>query len=130
MSVTRGALVVIHLANPTEKFWGVLERLEGVGVTFRGISSVEVLQGPTAKRPLLVFSANTEGQVFKALSASASTLLHVRDTSPGAIDSFEIVCRAPDGGNGGRFTMSPAEAQEIIAGRIDLPTYFVRYVQF
>lgn len=38
MSVARGALVVIHLANPTEKFWGVLERLEGVGVTFRGIS--------------------------------------------------------------------------------------------
>ena len=38
MSVGRGALVVIHLANPTEKFWGVLERLEGVGLTFRGIS--------------------------------------------------------------------------------------------
>lgn len=38
MSIGRGALVVIHLANPTEKFWGVLERLEGVGATFRGIS--------------------------------------------------------------------------------------------
>lgn len=38
MSVQRGALVVVHLANPTEKFWGVLESLEGVGVTFRGIS--------------------------------------------------------------------------------------------
>jgi hypothetical protein len=33
-----GALVVVHLANPTEKFWGVLESLEGVGVTFRGLS--------------------------------------------------------------------------------------------
>jgi hypothetical protein len=38
MSVRRGALVVVHLANPTEKFWGVLEVLEGVGLTFRGIS--------------------------------------------------------------------------------------------
>ena len=38
MSVARGALVVIHLANPTEKFWGILDRLEGVGITFRGIS--------------------------------------------------------------------------------------------
>lgn len=38
MTVGRGALVVIHLANPTEKFWGILDRLEGVGVTFRGIS--------------------------------------------------------------------------------------------
>jgi hypothetical protein len=38
MSVRRGALVVVHLANPTEKFWGALEALEGVGLTFRGIS--------------------------------------------------------------------------------------------
>ncbi|MGE0640532.1 MAG: hypothetical protein AB7G12_15545 [Thermoanaerobaculia bacterium] len=38
MSVARGALVVVHLANPTEKFWGVLEVLEAVGVTFRGIN--------------------------------------------------------------------------------------------
>lgn len=33
-----GSLVVVHLANPTEKFWGVLEGLEGVGATFRGLS--------------------------------------------------------------------------------------------
>jgi len=33
-----GSLVILHLANPTEKFWGVLEGLEGVGVTFRGLS--------------------------------------------------------------------------------------------
>ncbi len=38
MSIRRGALVLVHLANPTEKFWGTLERLETVGVTFRGIS--------------------------------------------------------------------------------------------
>lgn len=37
MTVGRGSLVVIHLANPTEKFWGIVDRLEGVGVTFRGI---------------------------------------------------------------------------------------------
>ena len=33
-----GSLVVVHLANPNEKFWGVLEGLEGVGLTFRGLS--------------------------------------------------------------------------------------------
>ncbi len=37
MTIAPGTLVVVHLANPTEKFWGVLEALEGVGVTFRGI---------------------------------------------------------------------------------------------
>ena len=96
----------------------------------RGLASVEVLQGPTAHRPLLVYSTGTEGQVFKAIAASAATLINIRDKRPGEVDSFEIVCRAPDGGNGGRFTMLPAEAQEILAGRMDLPTYFVKYVQF
>lgn len=38
MTIRRGALVLVHLVNPTEKFWGTLERLEPVGVTFRGIS--------------------------------------------------------------------------------------------
>lgn len=33
-----GSLVIVHLANPSEKFWGVLEGLEGVGVTLRGLS--------------------------------------------------------------------------------------------
>jgi hypothetical protein len=33
-----GSLVTIHLSGPTEKFGGVLEGLEGVGVTFRGLS--------------------------------------------------------------------------------------------
>ena len=38
MSLGPGAVVTVHLVNPTEKFWGVLERLEPVGVVFRGIS--------------------------------------------------------------------------------------------
>lgn len=31
-------LVVLHLATPTEKFWGVLEHLGPEGVTIRGVS--------------------------------------------------------------------------------------------
>ena len=38
MTIRRGALVLVHLVNPTEKFWGMLDRLETVGLTFRGIS--------------------------------------------------------------------------------------------
>ena len=33
-----GALVVVHLSQPNEKLWGVLERLGIEGVTVRGIS--------------------------------------------------------------------------------------------
>ena len=38
MRLGAGSLVMVHLVNPTEKFWGLLEALEPVGVTFRGIS--------------------------------------------------------------------------------------------
>lgn len=33
-----GRVILLHLINPTEKFWGVLEELGVAGVTFRGIS--------------------------------------------------------------------------------------------
>ena len=33
-----GAVVLLHLANPVEKFWGVLLALETVGVVLRGIN--------------------------------------------------------------------------------------------
>lgn len=33
-----GSIVVIHLSQPNEKFWGVLEHLSQEGVTIRGIN--------------------------------------------------------------------------------------------
>ena len=33
-----GAIVLVHLVNPTEKFWGVLGELGVAGVTLRGIN--------------------------------------------------------------------------------------------
>ena len=33
-----GAIVIVHLVNPTEKFFGVLQDLNVAGVTFRGIN--------------------------------------------------------------------------------------------
>jgi len=38
VSLGPGSIVTVHLANPTEKFWGVLERLEPVGIVYRAIS--------------------------------------------------------------------------------------------
>lgn len=33
-----GSLVILHLVQPTEKFWGVLLRLGAEGITVRGIN--------------------------------------------------------------------------------------------
>jgi hypothetical protein len=36
--IRAGAIVIVHLINPTEKFWGVLQELGVAGVTLRGIN--------------------------------------------------------------------------------------------
>jgi hypothetical protein len=38
MMLQPGTIVIVHLINPTEKFFGVLQDLAVAGVTFRGIS--------------------------------------------------------------------------------------------
>ncbi len=36
--IEAGSIVVLHLVNPTEKFWGVLSDLNEVGATFRSLN--------------------------------------------------------------------------------------------
>jgi hypothetical protein len=38
VTIAPGALVIVHLVNPTEKFWGVLQELGVAGVMLRGIN--------------------------------------------------------------------------------------------
>jgi hypothetical protein len=33
-----GAFVLVHLVNPREKFWGLLEEKDSAGITVRGLS--------------------------------------------------------------------------------------------
>jgi hypothetical protein len=43
LAIDAGALVVVHCANPKEKLWGMLLRLDAVGLQLRGLdlNSVE-----------------------------------------------------------------------------------------
>ena len=36
--LSNGSIVVVHLVNPTEKLWGILEGLDATGVVLRGIN--------------------------------------------------------------------------------------------
>ena len=35
--IEKGSLVILHCGNPREKMWGVLQRLDEVGVVVRGL---------------------------------------------------------------------------------------------
>jgi hypothetical protein len=96
----------------------------------RGINNLEVQQGPSSKRPRLVFETDSESQVFRALLASAGALLDTRDKNPGEVEAFEVLCDAPSGGRAGHFTLTAPLAEDLVAGRIDPVTFFVKYVEF
>jgi hypothetical protein len=38
MTIRPGSLVIVHLVNPTEKFWGILQDLGVAGLMLRGIN--------------------------------------------------------------------------------------------
>ena len=96
----------------------------------RGITSLEVQQGATARKPRLVFQTSTETQVFRAIQAGSGALIEAREKYPGQVEGFELICDAPAGGRGGHFNLTPEQAADIISGRITLPAYFVQYVEF
>ena len=37
MTLDSGSVILLHLGNPTEKYWGVLEDLSAIGVALRGL---------------------------------------------------------------------------------------------
>ncbi len=58
--LSTGSIVIVHLVNPTEKLWGLLESLDGTGVVLRGInlSSFDdwMLQARRQEKPSLGLS--------------------------------------------------------------------------
>lgn len=94
-------------------------------------AAADVYQGSRPRHLLLVFETRSEATVFKAIAASAYAIEHVRGKFPGKVDAFEILCEVPDAaGLGGRFTMLPEQAADLLAGRDDVQTYFVDNVEF
>ena len=84
LSVDPGALVVVHCAGPKEKLWGLLLRLDTVGVQLRGLdlNSVEdwLRQELTGEDPMIVPSS-----LFIPFSRLERVYL---DQSAGPVQSF------------------------------------------
>jgi hypothetical protein len=96
----------------------------------RGVTAIDVYQGASTKRPLLVFATSSEGALFKALIVAANALLHLESTKPGTIEGFEVLCETADGGLGGRFDLTPKLAADLVSGRYEITRFFVENVRF
>jgi hypothetical protein len=96
----------------------------------RGVTAVRVHASGDARRPLLVFETNTESAVFKAIVASANTLLQLGAKQPGTVEGFELVCESAGGQSGGRFDLTAKLAEEIVSRRYEITRFYVENVKF
>ena len=96
----------------------------------QGFEDVEIFEGTQGDRPLLAITANSEGSVFKALSAAANALLRVRDRFPNRVGALELLMSMPSRERAGQFVLTPDQASELAAKKTDLSSFFVRNVQF
>ncbi|KAB2961963.1 MAG: hypothetical protein F9K18_10450 [Thermoanaerobaculia bacterium] len=91
---------------------------------------VEVAQGSSARRPLLVYETDSEGPVFRALLASAAALIETRSRTPGALEGVDVLCETSDGSLAARFELDPQQAADLLAGRAEVTRFFVENVLF
>lgn len=90
---------------------------------------VEILQGSQG-RPLAQVTTSSETSVFRALLTGANALLHVRGRHPQKVDGLELVMVTPNGERAGQFTLTPDMAEDLVAKRVGLVSFFLNNVQF
>lgn len=90
---------------------------------------VEILQGSQG-RPLAQVTTSSESSVFRALLTGANALLHIRGRHPQKVDGLELVMVSPAGERGGQFTLTPDMAEDLVAKRVGLVSFFLKNVQF
>lgn len=90
---------------------------------------VEVFQGSQG-RPLAQVTTSSETSVFRALVTGANALLHIRGRYPQKVDGLELVMVTPAGERAGQFTLTPDMAEDLVAKRVGVVSFFLKNVQF
>jgi hypothetical protein len=96
----------------------------------QGVAGMQLHQGTASDRVLLEITTDSEASVFRALEVAADALLHVRTRTSAPVSAFEIVLVTSSRQRGGQFLLTPALASQVADGEVDLPEFYVRYVQF
>lgn len=94
----------------------------------KGVETAAVWRGTTADRPLVEIEASTEAGVFRAMTASARSLLEMAADHP-EISTLEIWIGTQSRQRAGQFVLDLENASEL-AGGMTPSEFFVRHVQF
>ena len=95
----------------------------------QGIDTAEIYQGTSLDRPLVEVTASTEASVLRALVVATSALAHLRDGGRG-IPAIELYMATPSHERAGQFVITPEMAAHLLAGRVDVTSFYVENVQF
>lgn len=93
------------------------------------VAEVEVFDGSQASRPLIEITTQSESSVFRALATAANALLHVRDRHP-EVTGLDLLMLTPSRERGGQFSLTPEMAEDLVAKRVSLVSFFLDHVQF
>lgn len=99
---------------------------------FRGqsIEGVEIYGGTQGDRVMLEITTNSEASVFRALTAAANALLHVREQPAARVAALELLLTTPQRERAGQFLITPELASDLLAQKLEVSAFFIQNVQF
>jgi hypothetical protein len=96
----------------------------------KGVESPGLYEGTEPGRVLVEVVANSEGAVFQTLAATSLALLELDSQRPGAIPELELFMATDRRQRAGQFLLTPDRARELTTKRLDVSSFFLKYVEF
>ncbi len=96
----------------------------------QGIDRVRIFQGTETDRPLIEIVAASEASVFKAIKDSANGLVQIHESFPELVTAFELVLMTESQDRAGQFVLTPDLADLLVSGKLSVPQFFLRFVEF
>lgn len=96
----------------------------------KGVEVAEAYAGSQPDRLLLLLTTSSEGSVFNAITATANALLRAHEQYPGRVTTIELLMQNPAHEKAGQFVLSHDTATDLVAGKTDVPSFFLANVQF
>ncbi len=92
--------------------------------------SVGQVSAPRAGQLLVSVPCSQESDVLRALVVTAAGLEELQKQFPGQISRIRLELLDPAGASAGKFNLTRDNVEELLSGRLDAGTFFVRYVEF
>lgn len=96
----------------------------------QGVEGFALYKGTEEGRLLVDVTTNSEAAVFRAIEVSARALLQIAEEHPDQIQAFELLMVNHRKQRAGQFLIDRERAEALAAKQIDIPHFFLEYVEF